>query len=153
VVLIHALMNASVTCARRLEWDAAHRVLRHESKCASLHGHRYAAEIECAADELDFAGRVIDFGAIKQRVGAWIDQHWDHTTLVNRADVELLRFCEGEHERFGKRAPYIFDGEPTAENIALELLRLSIDLLQGTGIRVVRVRIYETPNCFAEARP
>jgi 6-pyruvoyl-tetrahydropterin synthase len=28
-------------CTRVMTFDAAHRVLRHESKCASLHGHTY----------------------------------------------------------------------------------------------------------------
>ena len=42
-----------ITCTRLLAWDAAHRIPRHESKCAALHGHRYTAEITCAAEALD----------------------------------------------------------------------------------------------------
>jgi 6-pyruvoyltetrahydropterin/6-carboxytetrahydropterin synthase len=75
---------------RRLEWDAAHRVLRHESKCATLHGHRYIALVTCSAPELDACGRVIDFGVVKEVVGLWIDDNWDHTTLVNRDDHDLI---------------------------------------------------------------
>lgn len=135
---------------RRLEWDAAHRVLRHESKCATIHGHRYVAEVEVAADELDPVGRVIDFGEVKAIVGAWIDAEWDHTTLINAADDSLREVCEREHRELGKRAPYIFDGEPTAENIAAELLRVAAELLRDRGIVVTRVRVYETPNCYAE---
>lgn len=139
-----------ITATRRFEWDAAHRVLRHESKCATLHGHRYVAEVTLSAPELDHVGRVLDFGAIKQLIGDWIDQHWDHTTLVTRADVALIKFCGDDHDR-GKRPAYVFDGEPTAENIALQLLAVARHLLQALEVRVERVRVYETPNCWADA--
>lgn len=141
-----------VTASRRLEWDAAHRVLRHESKCRTLHGHRYAAEVVVAAEHLDHAGRVVDFGAIKGKVGTWIDTHWDHACLVNEADQSLREWCEVDARENGNRAPYIFPGEPTAENIAKELLARAITLLASDGVRVIRVRVWETPNCYAEAR-
>jgi len=139
-----------ITITKRLEWDAAHRVLRHESKCSTLHGHRYAAEITVTAPELDAVGRVVDFGVIKERVGRWIDDTWDHTTLVNEQDVALLAFCSGEHADSGKRAPYVFNCEPTAENIAIELHRVAEKLLAGTGVTVHSIRVYETPTSCAD---
>lgn len=143
-----------VTATRRLEWDAAHRVMRHESKCATLHGHRYAAEIEVVAHHggLDALGRVIDFGAIKELVGAFIDEHWDHTTMVNQEDLDLIAFCAKDAVA-GKRRPYVIAGEPTAERIAIELGRVASELLAPRGIAVTRVRIWETPSCFAEWKP
>ncbi len=139
-----------VTISKRLEWDAAHRVLRHESKCSTLHGHRYAAEIVCEADELDAVGRVVDFGVVKERVGTWIDQHWDHTTLVNGEDTDLLDFTLAEAAH-GKRKPFVFPGEPTAENIARVLLATARQLLNEGTLRVTSVRVWETPTSYAEA--
>jgi 6-pyruvoyltetrahydropterin/6-carboxytetrahydropterin synthase len=143
-----------VTCTRRIEWDSAHRVLRHESKCATLHGHRYAALITCAAPALDVVGRVVDFGLIREVVGGWVDLTWDHTTIVGSEDDVLGRFCEEERRTMGHRQPYVIRGEPTAENIALELLALSQSLLDAvkSGITVMEVTVYETPNCSATAR-
>ncbi len=138
---------SNVVCKKRLEWDSAHRVLRHESKCASLHGHRYAAVIECRAPRLDSVGRVIDYSVIKARVGAWIDQHWDHTTLVNGEDLELALFVHKQ----GKRPAYFFAGEPTAENIAIELLGVAQSLLKECGVHVASVEIFETPTSSAIA--
>ncbi len=141
------------TATRRLEWDSAHRVLKHESKCATIHGHRYAAEIECESNELDAVGRVIDFGVVKERIGAWIDDNWDHTSLVNSEDAILLEATMRDHRLNGRRPPYVFErAEPTAENIAAKLFGMSRELLAGTDVRVIRVRVYETPNCFAEVR-
>lgn len=142
-----------VTITRRLEWDSAHRVLRHESKCGTLHGHRYVALITCTAPELDACDRVVDFGVVKERVGGWVDDHWDHTTLVNGDDDRLLEFVRDEQEQHDKRAPYVFIGaEPTAESIAAELLRVAEVLLADTGVRVAAVEVFETPNCSALVR-
>jgi 6-pyruvoyltetrahydropterin/6-carboxytetrahydropterin synthase len=138
------------TITRRLEWDSAHRVLRHESKCGSLHGHRYVALITCSADELDACDRVVDFGVIKERVGAWIDEHWDHTTLVNNADQDLWQWCWHQYREHSKRAPFGFNGEPTAETIAERLMGVAQELLDDTGVRVDAVEVFETPNCSAK---
>lgn len=141
-----------ISIVKRLEWDSAHRVLRHESKCGTLHGHRYAAELEVTADELDSCGRVVDFSVIKTEVGAWIDKNWDHTTLVNTEDVNLMAFCSGEFSK-GKRAPYRFPGEPTAENIARVLFERAAMLLAPHNVKVVAVTIYETPTSRATYKP
>lgn len=131
------------TCTRLLEFDAAHRLVDHEGLCAHLHGHRYRAEVECAAP-LDAVGRVIDFSVIKVRVGGWIAEQWDHAVIVNAGDAPLLALLDG----IGERRVYRLSGNPTAENIAAELLRVASAML--SPIRVVRVRVWETPNCFAE---
>ena len=142
----------NIIAVRKLEWDSAHRVLRHESKCATLHGHRYVAEIFVKAPELDACNRVVDFSVLKTIIGQWIDDTWDHTTLINKLDTELIHFCMTEHELRGNRSPYLFDGEPTAENIAKELLLQSIKLLaeHDSALRITAIRVWETPNCWVE---
>jgi 6-pyruvoyltetrahydropterin/6-carboxytetrahydropterin synthase len=142
------------TCTRILEFDAAHRILRHESKCGTVHGHRYRVEITCGAAQLDNVGRVIDFGAVKRVVGAWIDASLDHTTLVNPHDTALLQFVRTEYERVaGRRRPFTMPAhacEPTAENIALLIYEHATRLLTTHGVCVVCVRVWETPNCYAD---
>lgn len=132
-------------CTRKLEFDSAHRVMRHESKCRHLHGHRYVVELTVAAKELDDLGRVIDFSCIKNVVGAWIDEHWDHGTLLNYADTELLALCKKNDWKW-----YGFDCNPTAENIAAELFYKADTLLEEYGVQVHHVRVYETPNCWSD---
>jgi 6-pyruvoyltetrahydropterin/6-carboxytetrahydropterin synthase len=138
------------TISRRIEWDSAHRVLRHESKCATLHGHRYTAMLTVTAPKLDDKDRVIDFSVLKERVGGWIDATWDHSTLVNQADKELLAFASRQALTHGHRKPFAFDGEPTAEIIAAVLFAKSVELLADTGITVDAVEVFETPNCSAK---
>ena len=141
--------HGTVTCTRRLEWDAMHRIPRHESKCAAFHGHRYAAELTCLAP-LDDRGRVSDVGVVKERVGGWIDENWDHTAILQRDDpdpaIQLLAASNAAHGR----PVYWMDVPPTAEQLAAELARVAQGLLADTGVKLVRVRIWETPNGSAE---
>ena len=71
-----------ITCTRRFQFCAGHRVHRHESKCRNLHGHNYVLFVTVTAPELDSLGRVIDFSIIKGLVGDWIDSKWDHGFIL-----------------------------------------------------------------------
>lgn len=145
------MIKCSRPITRRLEWDSGHRVLGHEGKCACLHGHRYAAEVTFVAKELDDLGRVIDFGTVKTILGAWIDKHWDHTIILHRDDPLLKVHVS---DLFGNKGPYIMPGgrNTTAEELAYELYTVCIATLPE-HITVTRVRIFETPNCWADFIP
>src|SRR5690606_9928972 len=95
---------------RVVEFDAGHRLLRHEAKCAHVHGHRYKAEIYCRSLKLDTVGRVVDFGVIKEVVGGWIDTNWDHAFIVDKADMTMREFLVTEDQKH-----YVLDQSPTAE--------------------------------------
>ena len=137
-----------ITCTRRIEFDAAHRVMQHESKCKHLHGHRYAIEATFAAHGLDTLGRVVDFGLIKEVLGAWIDEHWDHTTILFDKDKALGKSITAVT---GQKIFYLA-ANPTAENMASYIMEtVCPKLFKAMPIRCVRIRLYETPNCFAEA--
>jgi 6-pyruvoyltetrahydropterin/6-carboxytetrahydropterin synthase len=137
-----------ITATRRLRFDAGHRVLGHEGKCARPHGHGYEVEVTAEGfDGLDVLGRVVDFSVLKGRLGSWLDAEWDHGFIVYERDSDLLL---GLSVIRGAKV-YIAAWNPTAENIAAFLLGLAGVLLAGTGVEVVRVRVDETPNCYAEA--
>jgi len=139
-----------LTCTRRLEWDAMHRIPEHEGKCKAFHGHRYVAEITCVADTLDERGRIIDFGVIKEVVGGWIDDTWDHTAILMRADPDpAIPYIAAANEAMG-RPVYWTDAAPTAETITAELARVARELLAASGVQVARVKVWETPNASAE---
>lgn len=150
----------TTTVTRRLEFDYGHRVLRHESRCAHLHGHRGRIEItvKTANGELDDLGRVIDFGVIKQILGKWINDNWDHNMLLNSDDMLAQLWTGGKGEfkvediynLFNNKPPYLFSKEnPTAENIAKQFWEIA-HLHLPKNIHPVRVRFYETPNNWAD---
>lgn len=127
-----------------------HRIPEHESKCRAYHGHRYAAEITCIAEELDSNGRVIDFGVLKERVGGWVDSHWDHTAILMKGDTDPACQAVATLNAEAGRPVYWLEGPPTAENIVAELADVSKKLLASSGVEVVRIRLWETPNGSAD---
>lgn len=136
-----------IKCTRRIEFDAAHRILEHESKCKMLHGHRYALEITVKAEKLDKLGRVVDFGVIKEVVGQWIDNNWDHNTILSNKDQKMGSMIAKET---GQQIYYL-DCNPTAENMAKYLFeKICPKLLQKYDIIVDKIKLYETPNCSVE---
>lgn len=138
------------TIARRFEFDAGHRVLGHEGKCANLHGHRYAVLLTVKGEK-DKLGRVIDFGKVKEVVGAWIDDKLDHNMLLHKDDPALKVYAMADV--FGNKEPFVMPDwapNPTAENIASVIYHHARHLLANTEVEVVKVRVYETPNCYAD---
>lgn len=136
-----------VTITRKFGIDAGHRVLHHESKCANLHGHRYTVEVTAQASELDTLGRVIDFSVVKQLVGSWLDDHLDHGFIVHPADPIVNALIDDGSKVYFMPATL---GNPTAENLAIHIAEVSQKLLAPHAITVVAVRVWETPNCFAD---
>lgn len=137
------------TITRRLEFDAGHRVFNHEGKCANLHGHRYVVEIVATAPQLDSLGRVIDFSILKGTIGQWIDDNWDHTTILFNKDEQAIQAVRWIVQN---KAVFVSTFNPTAENMAEFLLReICPQLLAGTQVVVTKVIVHETPNCKAEA--
>ncbi len=138
---------------RRLEFDYGHRVLGHEGKCKHLHGHRGIIEITVSAESLDNIGRVVDFGKIKEIVGGWIDENWDHNMILCGADPLLQLSKNNLDVIFASKRPYVLPGNrgnPTAENLAAELFRIAFIQLDTIGIKVEKVRFFETPNSWAD---
>ncbi len=138
----------TLTCTRKIEFDAAHRVIGHEHKCRLLHGHRYVLEATFEASALDNVGRVIDFGVIKQVLGAWIDEHWDHNTILNEADRSL----GDEISKVTGQKIFYLQNNPTAENMAEYLLNnVCNSLFKEEMVRCTKIKLWETPNCYAQA--
>jgi len=135
-----------ITITRRLEIDAGHRLVGHESKCRNVHGHRYVFEVEATSTKLDKVGRVVDFSVLKETLGGWLDEHWDHAFIYQAGDPIGDFLIAHDQRRFEMLAP------PTAENIASFFLKQARALMSTTEIDVVSATVHETPNCRAVAR-
>ena len=136
------------TIVRRIEFSAGHRLCQHEGKCAHLHGHNYTAYFHIEAEALDDVGRVLDFAAIKERIGGWIEANWDHGFVCYKEDHEAIRALQS----ISGQKLFLLDRNPTAENLARYLLEVvGPKQLAGTNARVTRVDLWETENCQANA--
>lgn len=135
-----------ITMTKRIEFDAGHRLMNHESKCRNLHGHRYAVEITIAMPErgLDHAGRILDFSEVKRVIGGWIDDKLDHGFIANEQDQDVIDFIRKSGSKL-----YVVEFEPSAENLSMLILEKARALLPSFD--VVSVVMYETPTSSAEA--
>lgn len=125
--------------------SAGHRVVGHENKCAHLHGHNYRVWFHCRATELDHLGRVMDFSVIKSKLCQWLEDNWDHKTILYDMDPLLP-----ELQRLVPDDIVVVDFNPTAELLAQHLVEeVAVDALAGTGVVLWKVVIEETRKCSA----
>lgn len=105
---------------REFQFDAAHHLPRHPGRCRNLHGHTYRLQVWCEGPIDPDSGMVVDFALIKQVVQTRVLDQLDHTNLNDTIE------------------------NPTAEEIA----RWIGTRLEGQGLPVREIRLYETPTCF-----
>lgn len=120
------------TLYKEFSIDCAHVVHGHPGKCAREHGHTYRFEIWITGSHLNDIGILVDFGDIKKLV----DGKYDHRRLND--------FPEFDINQGGKN--------PTAEVIAEQVARDIVNLLPS-GAYLDKVRVWETPTCYAEYKP
>jgi 6-pyruvoyltetrahydropterin/6-carboxytetrahydropterin synthase len=139
----------------RLEFDAGHRIPNHKSQCRNLHGHRYCLEITLSGDIISQAqsseeGMVMDFSDVKRIARESVVDVWDHAFLVYKNDSAVLDFLNS----LPNHKTVIFPSVPTAENMAAEAFKILKKQYQdtyGNHLKLERVRLYETPNSWADA--
>jgi 6-pyruvoyltetrahydropterin/6-carboxytetrahydropterin synthase len=140
---------------RRLEFDAGHRIPDHANQCRHLHGHRYALEISLSGEIINAPGNgvngmVMDFGEVKNIANREVVSQWDHAFLVWRGDTQVVEFLAS----MPGHKTVILDVVPTAENLAataFRILNAAYRDTYGNALCLDRVRLFETPNCWADA--
>jgi 6-pyruvoyltetrahydropterin/6-carboxytetrahydropterin synthase len=145
---------AMIRITKVVEWDMGHRVPNHKSKCRNPHGHRYRLELTIAG-ELDQAagssseGMVLDFGDVKNIMMSEVHDVLDHGFMYYEQDEVMADFFAHAGRDF-HAIPVSFI--PTAENIARwcgEQLHAAF----GDSVTIENVRVFETPNSWADYRP
>lgn len=143
-----------LTITRKLEFDAGHRIPDHRSQCRNLHGHRYVLEITLRGDIVETEGApdrgmVMDFADVKSLAMTHLVSRWDHAFLVFEGDTRVREFLQSMPDH----KTVVIDRIPTVENlaaIAFDILAQIYDAHYGVNLRLHHVRLYETPNCWAD---
>lgn len=130
---------------RRATFSAAHYYWNPEwtgeenqrifGKCANRngHGHNYTLEVTVAGEPDPVTGFVVDLKWLKDVMERQVLEAWDHRHL--NLETEDFKHCV-----------------PTTENIAIAAWRRLAPELGKAGVTLSRVRIWETPEIFAEFR-
>ena len=92
----------------------------------------------------------MDFKDAKNLIKKVIVDEWDHAFIAYEKDLEVISFLN----TLDNHKTVILKRVPTAENMALTALELLISAFKnefGDLIRPINVRLYETPNNWADA--
>lgn len=142
---------------KSLEIENGHMLTKHPDKCRFPHGHTRKVEFVLEAAELDENQMVCDFKIIKEVVGEWLDT-FDHALCMNTADPAYQDF----KQRYGDRVIGFENEDPTTELMAKRIFdhttsalteysaRADVRYRLGGGVRLVRVRVWETTSSWAE---
>jgi 6-pyruvoyltetrahydropterin/6-carboxytetrahydropterin synthase len=143
-----------LTITRKLEFDAGHRIPDHNSQCRNLHGHRYTLEITLTGQVVEHDGyadngMIMDFSDVKALARENLVDLWDHAFLVYEKDSKVKDFLES----LPNHKTVVLNRVPTVENlakIAFDILKTVYQDRYSTGLSLSKIRLYETPNCWAE---
>ena len=138
-----------------IEWDMGHRVPNHKSKFRNPHGHRYRLDLTVCGDLEASAGdssegMVFDFGDIKKLMTQHVHDVIDHGFMIYEGDTIMCSFFGDRHDDgfCVLVVPFI----PTAENISAWCYR-QLRPHFPNSIEIVNVRVFETPNSWADYKP
>jgi 6-pyruvoyltetrahydropterin/6-carboxytetrahydropterin synthase len=110
------------------QFAAAHRLENFYGKCEALHGHNWKVEVLLVGNTLDGTGLLMDFSVVKARTKEVLEE-LDHKYLN-----ELAAFQ---------------DRNPSSENLACYLYERLGAVLNGDGVKLHRVNVWESDTSCA----
>lgn len=133
------------------QWKAKH------SHCQLLHGYAFELKVWFTSNEedidkqLDDMNWIVDYGGFKKSpegngLRAWLDDIFDHTTLIEKDDPYLDYFQSGAQEGVMK---LIIMEKMGAESVAKLVFDKFNEVLSKTDAgrcRVIRVECFENKN-------
>lgn len=113
-------------------FSAAHLLSEIGGKCEELHGHNFKVEISVAAEKLNSAGLLIDFRFLKKILGEILND-------IDHKHLNTLAFFTGIN--------------PSAENIARYIYEKMELKVKTAGVKMIRVKIWESENAAVTYLP
>lgn len=112
----------------RSSFSGAHSLRGYRGKCEELHGHNWDVEISVGTAQLNDIGLTLDFKLLKQKLN-------DVLAGLDHCDLNKL--------------PYFKRANPSAENIAKYIYINLKKFFKIKGIKLSRVRVWETRDSCA----
>ncbi|MDD2706734.1 MAG: 6-carboxytetrahydropterin synthase [Verrucomicrobiae bacterium] len=137
--------------------ENGHMLSKHKGGCHFPHGHSRRIELVLESGKLDKNDMVCDFAVLKSALKEFLDT-LDHSMCINTRDP-LYKTLK---KVYGNRVIGFDNQDPTSEVVARMIYCQVKKLLKGApksghkkpipskGVRLVRVRVWETSTCWAE---
>ncbi|MDD9950847.1 MAG: 6-carboxytetrahydropterin synthase [Zetaproteobacteria bacterium] len=141
----------AIEITKIIEWDMGHRIPNHDSLCRFPHGHRYRLEATVTGKICDrqgdsSEGMVVDFGLLKQILKVQVHDRLDHKFVYHVEDRVVADWASAHFPAGSCAVDFI----PTAENLVNWCRILVEPHLTPLGLQIVRLRLFETPNSWAD---
>ena len=155
-----------LTVTRKFEFEMAHYLPYHQGRCGHLHGHSYKMEvtvtnkdtnsITASSNSRDPAeGMIVDFQVLKQIVTTEILDIYDHSFTVWEGAItnpSLSEYIDNENNDPNNRINCV-DYNPTVENMSIRFGNILSEALAAKNLKLVKLRLYETSNSYADYYP
>lgn len=139
-----------------IELESGHLLSKHPGNCQFPHGHTRSVELVFAAETLDDHEMVMDFKAIGDMLGDFLDK-FDHALCMNSDDPNFETF----RTIYGDRIIPFESGDPTSEAMARVVFMHAREALERAQqgecrypvracVKLERVRVWETSSSWAE---
>jgi len=106
-------------------FDAAHKLVDYEGKCAELHGHTWKMEVFVVGEKLNDVGILVDFDILKKKLKEIVER-LDHKFLNDIKEI----------------------GNPTCENLSKHIFENLKDLPKH--VKLEKVRVWEGEKSWCE---
>ena len=138
----------TIRLTKEFRFEGAHALRGYQGKCRHLHGHSYRLRVSVSgipnqrlSDPSN--GMVMDFSALKELVHCLIIEPFDHALLL-RDDAPLTDALTEAYQNV-----LLFPFQPTCEQLCIHFAALLAPHIPPPA-RLFSIRLYETPNSFAE---
>ena len=133
------------TYGHELGLSCCFRQWRADSHCNMMHGYALAFSFKFEASTLDHNNWVVDFGGLKW-LKAWLENQFDHTTLVAQDDPEMETFrMLHDKKLIDMRVIPGVGCEKTAEYV-FDHVASQIDSLYAGRVKLISVEVREHPG-------
>ena len=106
-------------------FDAAHKLIDHEGKCAELHGHTWKVEVFVVGEKINSAGILVDFSILEEKLNK----------IIKRLDHKFLNDLKEM-------------GNPTCENLSKYIFQNLKGLPKH--VKLEKVRVWEGEKSWCE---
>lgn len=121
------------------------RQWRADSHCNMMHGYALAFSFKFEASTLDHNNWVVDFGGLKW-LKAWLENQFDHTTLVAQDDPEMETFrMLHDKKLIDMRVIPGVGCEKTAEYV-FDHVASQINSMYAGRVKLISVEVREHPG-------
>lgn len=138
-----------ISVTKIFRFETAHAIYGYDGPCKHIHGHSYVLHVTVASSAtgketyIEKPGFVVDFKVLKKIVQEAIVERLDHKLILSKEYLQAKPAHKNEENL------EVWEMEPSAENI-LFFSKEKISAALPGGIKLVKLRLYETADSFAE---